>query len=244
MPISKEPLVVCVMPVEGRLEMCKRAIRSFDRQTYRHRKLAILDTGDPLVDGDLERYCGQQGIGNIMVPCEDIALAAGNTLGGIRNAVNEFAVSQGAEIIAHWDSDDWSHPLRLEEQVRLLRDNPQDSQCVGYNHMLFWCTAEQAAYRYSLNNYCLPLGTSFCYTAEFWQNNRFKEFTPNGAEDVRFLSGPQRAYAVSSLSDGVPRMIATIHGGNTCSRINRDPRQKEWSAAPAWTTTCRLALSL
>lgn len=56
----------------------------------------------------------------------------GVSIGEMRNRANALAAT--ADIIVHWDDDDWSHPRRIEEQVKALNE----ADCVGYNEMLFW----------------------------------------------------------------------------------------------------------
>src|SRR6185436_15303374 len=62
---------------------------------------------------------------------------SGATIGTLRNRAVE---SIRADIIVHWDSDDWSHPRRIEEQVALLQSSGKE--CVGYREMLFWDSRE------------------------------------------------------------------------------------------------------
>ncbi len=54
------------------------------------------------------------------------------TLRNLANAQTE------ADVIIHWDSDDWSHPNRIAEQVALLQSS--GAECVGYGQMLFYST--------------------------------------------------------------------------------------------------------
>ncbi len=53
----------------------------------------------------------------------------------LRNLAN---AQTDADIIIHWDSDDWSHPNRIAEQVALLQAS--GAECVGYGQMLFYST--------------------------------------------------------------------------------------------------------
>ena len=71
-----------------------------------------------------------------------LTVASGHrsTVGELRNYANALTK---AEIIVHWDDDDWSHPNRIGEQVTLLRASGAD--CVGYNEMLFWRGVEPGA---------------------------------------------------------------------------------------------------
>lgn len=125
------PTVCCIMLANGRQEMVDRAVRSYLAQTYKAKHLFLLDTGDPLltlprmtVEDALEIYVDHAR------PRHD------ETIGALRNRANMWAKTLDCDIIAHFDSDDWSHPNRLTEQVALLQAS--GAECVGYNQALFW----------------------------------------------------------------------------------------------------------
>jgi hypothetical protein len=117
------------------------------------------------------------------------------------------------DIILHWDSDDWSHPNRIAEQVALLESSGK--QCVGYRDMLFWrlcpgcwtgnswlplcpkccphCKGlggEAWLYANRQPTYCL--GTSLCYWRSVWEAKPFPDL-PKGkgstGEDTQWLQG-------------------------------------------------------
>lgn len=104
--MPNQPTVACIMLANGRPEMCARAMKCFDAQTYDNRIDVIWDN-----DGS-------------------------RSIGALRNEANR---STDCDIICHWDSDDWSHPDRIAEQVALLQSS--GAECVGYNEMLFWFNA-------------------------------------------------------------------------------------------------------
>lgn len=237
----------------GRDEMCERAVAAFKAQTYERKRLLIWDTGKLTRDFD-------SNVDDVThVPAEAYREI---TIGALRNEANEcVAVSRRHEIIAHWDSDDWSHPRRLEEQVELLERSGKE--CVGYNECLFWklcqhcrgftdycadvalCEAckgragEAWLYRLPLPGYAL--GTSLMYWRKAWERNPFQD-TSNG-EDTVYLRKVSCASASAMLPDpmpshgydlGEPRMIATIHGGNTSKSMVIDPVHSEWKRVPEW----------
>jgi len=131
------PIVACVMLANGRPEMVARAERCFEAQTYEKSYMIRYDNH------------GQKSIG------------------ALRNEANAGSAIINPDIICHWDSDDWSHPNRIAEQVALLQAS--GAECVGYHQMLFWAehstypvsTAEAWLYRASIPNY--TIGTSICY---------------------------------------------------------------------------------
>ncbi len=215
------PAVLCVMLANGRQEMVNRAVRSYLSQTYQDKRLLILDTGDPLltmprmtVADSLSIYVDHSRPNNA------------ETIGALRNRANLWAKSLDCEVIAHWDSDDWSHSNRLSEQVALLQSG--DFDAVGYSDMLFWkqrnapaapgvcrdidgnwwhpqgscehCDGGEAwLYRHPLPNYAL--GTSLMYWRRTWEAKPFADLPQAGndvCEDFVFQSG-LRVKSVPSL---------------------------------------------
>jgi hypothetical protein len=134
------PTVCCVLLVNGRAEMVRRAIASFRAQTYDHKQLVIWDT----TPGCGSAWSGEGFDDGYLIFTPDVNKAAleGSSIGKLRNAANRYGLDHYIlgmpELIAHWDSDDWSHPRRLEEQVALLQYTGR--QCVGYRELLFWDT--------------------------------------------------------------------------------------------------------
>src|ERR1035438_9393048 len=107
-----KPNVACVMLVDGRPEMTRRAIHSFDAQTYRDSFLVILDTGaEPLPGGEGPLYVYEPHMHGG---------ASGVSFGALRNRANTWALDlftrqhMHCDIIAHFDSDDYSDSRRIE----------------------------------------------------------------------------------------------------------------------------------
>jgi hypothetical protein len=238
--MSDQPTVCAVMLANGRPEMVARAVKSFRAQTYaaNRRMLMILDTGDPWIRDSMDL-----GDGVWDLPM----LNASWSIGKLRNRANELA---DAGILLHWDSDDWSHPDRIAEQVALLQSS--GAECVGYNQMLFWrdpttcrIATEQDSwgeawlYQSQIPNYAL--GTSMCYWRETWEHNPFPDRS-EGCDDLYWSTSRRvKIVSVSGISTH-PRMIASIHGGNTCAKIDAD--QKEWRRAEQWDDYCRGVMTL
>jgi glycosyltransferase involved in cell wall biosynthesis len=131
------PTVCCVILVNGREAMVQRALAAFRAQTYPAKRLLIYDTS-PVVD--LWDTLGLVDDGDVEI-IDSAAIdhhGRRKTIGHLRNRANHHAVSEGVDIIAHLDSDDWSHPRRLQEQVALLEASGK--MCVGYRELLFWDT--------------------------------------------------------------------------------------------------------
>ncbi len=263
-----QPTVACVMLANGRPEMVMRAVESFRAQTY-PAGLMVFDSG-----GGLEP-CG------IGAHVYAASLHQGKSIGALRNAANELCT--GSDIICHWDSDDWSHPNRIAEQVALLQSS--GAECVGYNEMLFWREShhdyidpfapgaksfvptemDPEAWLYCAGgcsalatNYAI--GTSMCYWRKTWEQFPFPDYSP-GCDDLYWSSGDEkkgrRAVKIEAVSGWgfntmvqgephVPRMIAAIHGGNTCAKIDSTSRggKEVWTRVPEWDAYCREAMKL
>lgn len=262
------PSVVCIMLANGREAMVQRAINSYRAQRYPldKRLLYVLDTGpvpmfsalpDTYPDFGIQYHRSEQ---------------AGRTIGELRN----YAASwQTADIILHWDSDDWAHPERIAEQVELLKTSGK--QCVGYRDMLFWetcghpapspvtpvvcpnCGGWRRAWLYQNGDPRYCIGTSLCYWRSVWSMRKFPHLPKPGkecggvGEDVEWLreidslgvsalmhKGQQDGEPVAD--HGVPRMIASIHGGNTQyynpAEYVEMKRGNSWTRAMEWDAYC------
>ncbi len=265
------------MLVSGRPEMVVRALKSFHSQTYEHKKLLILGDVNPAPEVEL---------GSDIVNFWSLdQFPPQNSIGALRNLANGLTEE---DIICHWDSDDWSHPNRIAEQVAVLQSS--GAECVGYNEMLFWrqdlcrpwetmycscgerwfrsasyCKCGKGAageawlYRSTMQNYAL--GTSMCYWSDTWRRGNAFPDRSEGCDDLYWSTGNRvDVHAISSWSTesertidadvthpneydvAEARMIASIHGGNTCARL--DPGKKEWTRVPEYDAYCRKAMQL
>ncbi len=256
------PTVACVMLANGRPEMVARSVKSFRAQTYDKATLFIWDQslyGKP--SGSALDYSDYKTL--------HLHARTPGSIGWMRNAANEFAGHKyGNDIICHWDSDDWSHPNRIAEQVALLQSS--GAECVGYNEMLFWDITpypplEQnsgAAWIYRAGG-CKPLatnyaiGTSLCYWRKTWEQFPFPDYSP-GCDDLYWCAGDDKKgrravkiEAVSAFQDDIgvlsePRMIASIHGGNTCAKIDSTSKggKEVWARVQVADGYCREAMNL
>ena len=225
-----EPLVCAVMLTKDRSEMAARAVRAFREQTYQNKRLYILDTGNEnagyfLDDDDVSHRWA------------DISLQTWS-IGRLRNEACHN--NADADIFIHWDDDDWSHPSRIAEQVAHLQLSGAD--VVGYDELLFWDGRIGEAWIYS--NKLAKAGTSFCYWRKTWEARPFPDLPrpERGAcgEDWEWAAGLNMA-RVSGIGDE-PRIIASIHGGNTSSY--EIVEGSNWHRAPEWDDYCREWMAL
>lgn len=209
------------MLVNGRHQMVARAYRAYCAQTYANKSLMIWDTGDPYYPLPTQ-----------VVDVKMWRSRPGPTIGELRNSAIR---SSSADIIAHWDSDDWSHPLRMEEQVALL--DSDDIDVVGYNSMLFWDTrSDGRAWRYVNPNPRYALGTSLMYWREVWRTQPFESV--NHGEDERFI----RKLNCRGIGRSA-RMIASIHGGNT-GPYAPESEPTMWHRVLHWDSYCKERMQL
>jgi hypothetical protein len=226
--------IVAVMLADGRAEMVRRAIESF------HKQMPVPDTKTVLLVLD----SGKKPLRSL---CEPYVVhirhckAGGETIGSLRNVANEIAVKTWSpSFIAHWDSDDWSHPRRLVEQTHNLRLKSYLAG-VGYRNLPFWNGKE--AWLYDSGNHGLCVGTSMFYRAEVWAANTFP--STNSGEDTRWQLDKHCKSYDSILHGGAathPRMVAQLHKGNTSSRVIEGAR--EWRRAPEHDQYCREVMEL
>jgi hypothetical protein len=231
---------MAIMLTKDRPELQKRALDAFLRQTYKHKGLFMLNTGaeDVPYHGS---YCWEDG--------------RGRTIGALRN----HAIAQvKADIIVHWDDDDWSHPNRIAEQVELLQSSGADA--VGYYEMLFWREREKTSGVMGSTERAgeswlytgTILGTSLCYWRKTWEAQPFP--ATSYGEDTEWLKllvhEKKKVDGVKSfgIDEGeridweTPRIVARIHGGNTSKAYSREAMldaPHHWKRVPEWDDYCR-----
>lgn len=256
-----EPLVCAIMLTKDRPEMAARAVRAFRAQTYDpvRRVLMILDTG-------AERSFVLSGSDSENEAHDWRPSARHMTVGGLRNLSATWAPE--SSILIHWDDDDYSHPNRIAEQVAHLQSSGADA--VGYNELLFWRTrvmiddrampdAYGEAWLYKTASIFPPPGTSLCYWRKTWERKPFPDL-PKGkggtGEDHAWCKGLKVATTSSVIMDTLsakdfltqPRMIASIHGGNTMpydleAQLERGAGTN-WKRVPQLDEYCRERMAL
>jgi Glycosyl transferase family 2 len=210
-----EPTVCGLMLTADRHELASKAVACFLRQTYKNKALVIYDTGEkplPVEVGD--------NIAHLRAP------ERGLPIGALRNNANRFV---GADIIVHWDDDDWSHPNRIAEQVAFLQES--GAQAVGYNELLFWREPQTWLYTHTRQDYAA--GTSLCYWRKTWEGKQFRDDfpQPNGTgEDHEWIQG-LTVHATSGLVGTHPRIVARIHGRNTSGAYQNIDESTSWTRA-------------
>lgn len=250
------PSVCCLLLTADRQRFTDRAVKCFLSQTYENSWLLIYDTGEV-------PYQLPMGIDSHRIVQCYVKPHTKRNIGALRNEAIDMA--GGAEVIAHWDSDDWSAPHRLEVQLAAMESGPL---VTGFHNLLFLNTQMGACFTpMSGKNRCEAweydykvqqvgsmnakvLGTSLVYRREVWKAMPFNEHKQSGEDTewtkiltVKQLNGVSM-YVESERFYEKPLMIAEVHGSNTSGvyRVfdNHNPvHNPEWHRAPEWDAWCR-----
>jgi glycosyltransferase involved in cell wall biosynthesis len=95
--------------IAKRRPLAMEAIRCFANQSWSNRELLIINSGVPL---DVADGAERQVVRQIMVQQESM------TLGELRNMAFDRA---DGEWLIQWDDDDWHHPCRIAEQMKVAQ---------------------------------------------------------------------------------------------------------------------------
>lgn len=181
--------------------MAERALCSYLGQTYDNKELIIWD--DLLEPSFLE----PPQIQNV------IYLSDGSR--SIVNKRNACCQAATGDVIAHWDSDDWSSPERLRVQLEMLKENGK--AVTGFSKMLFVDEENHRYARYTdgVDDY-YAIGSSLCYRRDWWQTHPFEQLKYT-QEDNQFVARAREAHQLVSC-DARRLMVASVHSGNTCPK--------------------------
>ena len=205
--VSPPPFVSCIMPTANRRCFVPGAIAQFLAQDYPACELIILDDGDQAVD-------------DLVPPHPAVRYVRGQrhrSLGAKRNAACELAC---ADIILHWDDDDWYAPHRIRTQVDAL--SCSGAAICGIDKVLFYDPRAPAAWEYAYPPGGAPwvYGATLCYRRDFWRAHPFADVTVG--EDNMF-AGAARASEICVIPDN-RFFVGLVHNANTSAKQVRDPR--------------------
>lgn len=193
------------MPTRGRQAFAREALGCYLAQTWDEKELVIVDDADDRSFPD-----------GVYLPGVQYHLMEKRlTVGAKRNIA--CSRSRG-QIIAHFDSDDYSAPERIEDQViRLMNAGKSVS---GYRSMRFTDGAKWWLYT-GAEDYAL--GTSLVYERAYWVKNPFKTDCVFG-EDTHFI-WPARKSSDIVTADAGEFQWARNHAGNTDPRSGMNTNQ-------------------
>jgi glycosyltransferase involved in cell wall biosynthesis len=212
--LSPPPFVSCIMPTANRRRFVPAAIAQFLAQDYPARELIVLDDGEDAVedlvpDHPAVRY---------------VRRARHRSLGAKRNAACELAC---ADIIAHWDDDDWYAPHRIRAQVDAL--SRSGAEICGIDKVLFYDPAAPSAWEYAYPPGGAPwvYGATLCYRRDFWRAHPFADVTV-GEDNV--FAGAARPGEICVMPDN-RFFVGRVHSANTSAKQVRDPRWRPHDVA-------------
>lgn len=210
-------LVSAIMPVRGRRGLALKAVQCFLSQTYKPKELLIIQDRDDLTFNVVDKHEFPKNI-YVMETRERLSI------GAKRNILCRLSES---EHIAHFDSDDYSAPERLEHQIELLRESGK-AVC-GFKSMYFVDEHGDAAlYK---GRFGSALGTSLVYRRDWWKAHPFPEHTRQNIEDVPFMNEADKAQQLI-LSERYDLMVARIHKDNTSPKNINDYTKVDISELP------------
>jgi glycosyltransferase involved in cell wall biosynthesis len=186
-------LVSCIMPTWNRKEYIGAAVDSWLKQTYENRELIILDDGD-----------GDGNFSMVHPRIQHIRNYPRELTGTKRNHC--CALAQG-EIICHFDTDDWSAPNRIADQVARLQGFRKP--VTGYSVLLYWDIVKQEAKRYRASIPGYVVGATMTYLKSWWEDHQFPD--QQEASDNAIIFPNLREI---EASPDPSHMVARIHGNN------------------------------
>jgi len=193
---QEQPLVSAIMLTKNRARYVPQAINCFLQQTYTNSELIILDDGNEPVEHLVPKdpRISYRHVGPV------------RTIGTKRNMA--CTIAKG-DIIVSWDDDDWSHPLRIESQVKRLQACGR--QMTGYNRILYWDEINAKAYKF-IDPKIYACGASQCFWKTWWEKHPY--LGKQTGEDQKM------AWTAAKLNqldceDGRQMLVARVHAGNT-----------------------------
>lgn len=201
-PSRSTPKVSCLMVTANRRDLCRRAVRCYERQTYPHRELIVVDDGTQ----DLAPVLAS-------LPDEEVTYiklsdTPKRSLGALRNIALDAA---SGTYVAQWDDDDWYHPDRLARQTEVLQQG-FDACCLRASLMHI------ASSEFMDHPYIGYLKDGVPGTIVHRSNPDIRYPKLQRAEDTAYLNAwKQKKYTMLPPSEA-HLFIRCFHGANTWSK--------------------------
>jgi glycosyltransferase involved in cell wall biosynthesis len=189
------PKVTAVCPVVGRAKYLPMVLDCFLSQTFLDSELLIVEDGGH----ELESLIPQN------ERIRYVHIEGRRNTGAKRNLTNALAYG---DILCHFDSDDFSCPERIEQQVKFLTENLKH-MVVGYSDCFYFREQDKGTFKYQYKiRQPYATGTSLCYYKDYWAENRFNE--KETGEDSDFVIKAQiQGVIASTESKGM--VVAFAH---------------------------------
>jgi glycosyltransferase involved in cell wall biosynthesis len=200
------------MPTRDRRAFIPDAIACFLRQDHAACELFVVDDGaDPVRD----LVPDDRRIHYLRLPGPPLTIGAKRNLACTRAAT--------ADVIVHWDDDDWYPPWRVRAQVDAIAAG---AELCGTSRLFYVDRERTRAWRYAYGG-SEPFvgGNTLAYRRTLWAAGPFADVSVG--EDVRFLRSHARA-RLHDLAD--PALcVATLHAANTSPKSTAN---RWWTPVP------------
>lgn len=187
-------LVSAILPTRGRREWAQQAVDCFLAQTYSEKELIILDDCDDRSFSEAPKH-----------KWIDYWIVDPNL--NIPRKRNSACQATGGKYIIHFDSDDYSVPERMAEQVDFIRSSGK--AVAGYSDLLIYDTMSDQVYQYKSPRKDYAVGTSLIYRRDWWQTHAFNANKPIGS-DTEFVFWAAKEKQIATQS-GLGKIVARLH---------------------------------
>ncbi len=208
---QKKPLVSCIMPTANREKYLHGAIQQFLNQDFKEKELVILDDGERPVKH--------------LIPKDDQIkyhrFDKRMRLGEKRNLGCKYAK---ADVIMHWDDDDFYASNWISYQYAILQSKGAD--VCGLSKVYFYHLDDNQAwkYEYPKDEKSWVAGATMAYAKNYWKHHPFPNINV-GEDNVFVWAAGAKVYA-HHYFDG---FVARIHDKNTSPKKTHSSRWEEVS---------------
>lgn len=184
------------MPTRGRVELAAQALSIIKSQTYEPKEIVIVDDDDDP---------------SFRIPPNGVVYIRQKIRYRIGQKRNQCCEAASGEIIAHFDSDDWSAPKRLFIQVELLKQSQK--AVTGFHDMVFYEEHSNKAGKYERQPHGFALGTSLVYRRDWWRSHPYREQDITGTDNKFAYKAAEEKQLITISSYGL--QIARVHKDQT-----------------------------
>jgi len=197
---GKLPLISCLCITRNRVPLLKRAIASFNAQTYDNKELIIVYEDDDPSTKDYLQKLSAPDIHKI-----EMAKSPDLTLGKLRNLSIQAC---NGEFFCQWDDDDWYHHHRLEFQMYVIRQS-RFPACV----LMHWLVFDATRNRGYVSPWWPWEGSVLCQTKIFDDDMKYADKKKD--EDTPFIKKMLKKHMVFPVI--MPKLyIYVYHSANVC----------------------------
>jgi glycosyltransferase involved in cell wall biosynthesis len=165
------PSVACICVTRNRRVFLDRAVNYFQRSTYEGDcTLVVIDGSEKPRNPWKSQFYFHEHESDLQV-------------GNARNRACDE--SKDADIIIHWDDDDWQHPERVTRQVKTLLESPGDGLACTSRYYWYHLQQRQAVKAHSWAGEGGTMGATLAYWRDTWKKTPFQNVA---GEDIPFWS--------------------------------------------------------